>query len=81
MPSFAVRFKGVLFKAHLDRLDAAGLELHSSEPAMQIGPVKTGVPINKVVVEAESEQQALATVKSKLTPDDVNFSDWRADAV
>ncbi|HET7509445.1 MAG TPA: hypothetical protein VFJ65_04270 [Solirubrobacterales bacterium] len=79
MASYAVRFKGVLFKLHLERLEAAGIPLESSEPAMQIGPIKTGEPINTVLVEAESDEQAIATVKAKLTPDDVNFSDWDAD--
>jgi ATP phosphoribosyltransferase len=79
MASFAVRFKGVLFKLHLERLEDAGITLESSEPAMQIGPIKTGEPINTVLVDADSEEQAIATVKAKLTPDDVNFSSWEAD--
>jgi hypothetical protein len=79
MPSFAVRFKGLLFKSHCARLSAAGIELVSSEPSMQIGPIKTGEPVNTVLVEADSEQQAIATVKAKLTPDDVNFTEWEAE--
>jgi hypothetical protein len=78
MPSFAVRFQGLLFKSHLARLGEAGMRLESSEPGMQIGPVKTGVPINTVVLEAGSEEQAIAAVRETLMPDDVNFTDWRA---
>jgi len=80
MPSFAVRFKGMLFKNQRARLSAAGIELVSSEPAMQIGSIKTGEPINTVTLEADSEEQAIATVKQKLSPDDVNFSGWEAES-
>lgn len=79
MTSFAVCFKGVLFKLHLERLEDAGIAFESSEPAMQIGSIKTGEPTNTVLVDADSEEQAIATVKAKLTPDDVNFSNWEAD--
>lgn len=79
MPSFSVRFKGMLFKNHRARLGRAGIDLVSSEPGMQIGPIRTGEPVNTVLVEAESDDQAIATVKSKLTPDDVNFSSWEAE--
>jgi hypothetical protein len=79
MASFAVRFKGVLFKLHLKRLERAGIELVSSEPSMQIGPIKTGEPVNTVLVDAASEEEAIATVRQKLTPDDVNFSGWDAE--
>jgi len=81
MPSFAVRFKGMLFKHQRARLSAAGIDLVSSEPAMQIGPIKTGEPINTVTLEADSEEAAIATVKQKLSPDDVNFSAWEAEGV
>lgn len=80
MPSFAVRFKGLLFKNQRARLSAAGIDLVSSEPAMQIGPIQTGEPINTVTLEADSEENAIATVKGKLTPDDVNFSAWEAES-
>jgi hypothetical protein len=79
MAGFAVRFKGVLFKLHLRRLDKAGIALESSEPAMRIGPITTGEPVNTVLVDAGSEAEAIAIVKSKLTPDDVNFSAWEAE--
>jgi hypothetical protein len=79
MPSFAVHFKGFLLASHRARLSSAGIELVSSEPSMQIGEIKTGQPINTVRVEAASEEQALAIVRQKLTPDDVNFSNWEAE--
>jgi len=79
MAGFAVSFKGVLFKLHLERLEDAGIALQSSEPAMQIGSIKMGEPINTVLVDADSEENAIATVRAKLTPDDVNFSSWDAD--
>ena len=78
MASIAVRFKGVLFKLHLDRLEDAGIAVQPSEPAMQIGSVKVGEPINTVLVDADSEESAITAVKAKLTPDDVNFSGWEA---
>jgi ATP phosphoribosyltransferase len=81
MPSFAVRFKGLLFKSHLALLGQAGIELESSEPGMRIGPIQTGEPINTVIVEADSEDEALAKVKERLVPDDVNFSSWESDAI
>ena len=69
MQTFAVRFKGLLFKLHLDRLDKAGIELHSSKP---------GLRINTVIVEADSEEAAVAKVMEKLAPDDVNFTQWES---
>lgn len=80
MPSFAVRFKGMLFKHQRARLSAAGIDLVSSEPGMQIGSIKMGEPINTVSLEADSEEAAIATVKQKLSPDDVNFSAWEAES-
>jgi len=79
MPTYSVRFKGLLFKAHYERLPKAGVELQASEPSMQIGPIKTGEPINTALVEAGSEEQAMLTVKAALVPDDINFSDWEAE--
>ena len=79
MATFAVRFKGVLFKLHLDRLEDAGIGIQPSEPAMQIGSIKMGEPINTVLVDADSAENAIATVKAKLTPDDVNYSNWDAE--
>lgn len=79
MPSFTVRFKGMLFQHQRAGLSEAGIDLVSKEPALRIGMVKTGASINTVLVEAASEEQAIATVKAKLTPDDVNFSGWEAE--
>ncbi|MGN6276772.1 MAG: hypothetical protein ACTHNP_12710 [Solirubrobacterales bacterium] len=81
MSSFYVRFKGLLFKAHFERMSMAGIEFRSSEPGMQIGPIKTGEPINTVVVEAASEEAAVQAVRRALVPDDVNFTAWEAGAV
>lgn len=78
MPAYSVRFKGLLFKAHYERLPKAGIELQSSEPSMDIGGIKTGEPINTALVEANSEEQAVLAVKAALVPDDGNFSDWEA---
>lgn len=74
MPSHAVRFKGMLAKAHRERLAAAGFELASSEAGSQIGLMK----IYTVRVEANSADEAVAKVKEALAPDDVNFSNWEA---
>lgn len=79
MPIYSVRFKGLLFKTHYERLAKAGIELHSSEPSMQIGGVKTGEPLNTALVEASSEEQAALVIKAVLVPDDINFSDWEAE--
>lgn len=81
MASYSVRFKGLLFKSHYERFDQAGIEFESSEPSMQIGPIRTGEPINTVVLEADSEHQATGLVKAALVPDDINFSDWEAGAI
>jgi hypothetical protein len=81
MSSFYVRFKGMLFKAHYERLPKAGVEVQSSEPSMEIGGIKTGEPINTVIVEAASEAAAVQAVKRALVPDDVNFTAWEAGAV
>jgi hypothetical protein len=81
MSSFYVRFKGMLFKAHYERLPKAGVEIQSSDPSMEIGGIKTGEPINTVVVEAASEEAAVQAVKRALVPDDVNFTAWEAGAI
>jgi hypothetical protein len=76
MPLFSVRFKGMLAGTHRTRLTAAGVELQSSKPALQIGPIRTGQPIHTALVEADSVEEAVAKVMETLTPDDVNFSGW-----
>jgi hypothetical protein len=78
MPTYSVRFKGLLFKTHYERLAKAGIELQSSEPSMQIGEVETGEPINTALVEASSEERAVLAIKAALVPDDINFSAWEA---
>jgi hypothetical protein len=77
--TYSVRFKGLLFKAHYERLPKAGVEIEASEPSMEIGGIKTGEPINTALVEASSEEQAVLLVKAALVPDDINFSDWEAE--
>jgi hypothetical protein len=78
MATYFVRFKGLLFKAHYERLPKAGIEVQASEPSMEIGGIKTGEPINTALVEADSEEQAMLVVKAALIPDDINFSGWEA---
>lgn len=78
MATFSVRFKGLLFKSHLERLRDAGIPLKSSERSMQVGIIETGEPINTVSVEAGSEQEALEAVETALGVDAVNFSGWEA---
>ena len=78
MATYSVRFKGLLFKAHYERLPKAGVEIQASEPSMEIGGIKTGEPINTALVEADSEEQAMVVVKAALVPDDSNFSAWEA---
>lgn len=81
MPTYSVRFKGLLFKAHYEHFDRAGIDFKSSEPSMQMGPIKTGEPINTVVLDADSAEQAVDIVKAVLVPDDSNFSDWEVAAI
>jgi hypothetical protein len=78
MATYSVRFKGLLFKAHYERLPRADIEIQASEPSMEIGGIKTGEPINTAMVDADSEEQAMLLVKAALVPDDINFSDWEA---
>lgn len=81
MSSFYVRFKGLLFKTHFDRLGKAGIVFKSSKPGMQIGTISTGQPINTVVLEAASEEAAVQAVRRALVPDDVNFTAWEAGEI
>jgi translation initiation factor 2 alpha subunit (eIF-2alpha) len=78
MPTFAVRFKGMINKLERERLEAADIEIKGSEPSMQIGIIKTGVPIYTVHVEADSEKEALQTVRAVMEPDTANFSNWES---
>ena len=76
MPIFAVRFKGMLNKDECERLKRAGITIEDQEPSLQIGNVKTGVPIYTVHLEAPSEDEALLKVRTALDPDTGNFSNW-----
>lgn len=76
MPTFAVRFKGMLTKDEHERLERAGVRIRDQEPSLQIGGVETGAPIYTVQVEAASEAEALQRVREALDPDTGNFSNW-----
>lgn len=76
MATFAVRFKGMLNKLQLERLDRRGITIENEESSLQIGSIQTGPPIYTVHVEADSEDAALEHVRSVLEPDTGNFSDW-----
>lgn len=78
MPTFSVRFKGLLFGTHRARLEEAGIAIESSRPSMQVGLIKTGRSIHTASVEADSEEEALAKAMEALAPDDVNFTEWEA---
>ena len=81
MPTFAVRFKGMLLKDEHDRLDRAGVTIENQEPSLQIGGIKTGAPIYTVHVEAAAEYEALQKVRAALDPDTGNFSNWETGPV
>jgi hypothetical protein len=78
MPTYAVRFKGMLLRTHPEQLRHRGITHRSKEPSMRIGVIKTGRPIHTVVLEADSEEAARAAVKDALEPDSSSFSDWEA---
>ncbi|MDQ3725564.1 MAG: hypothetical protein M3335_06715 [Actinomycetota bacterium] len=78
MPTFFVRFKGLLFRQHCEQLRKAGIVLGESEPSLEIGGILTGEPIQTATVEAESEEAALEAVERALGRDSFNFSDWEA---
>ncbi|MDQ3724288.1 MAG: hypothetical protein M3335_00110 [Actinomycetota bacterium] len=75
MPMFIVRFRGLIFKSHLESLDRAGLVLKGSEPSPDS---IFGETIHSVAIEAASEEEALETVERTIGIDSVNFSDWEA---
>lgn len=79
MPTFAVRFKGMLTGDERERLDRAGVTIAGQERSMRIGVVETGVPIFTVRVDAISEAEALQKVRAALDPDTGNFSNWEVD--
>ena len=78
MPTFAVRFKGMLTRDERERLEGAGIAIVDQERSMRIGVVETGVPIFTVHVEAASAEEALGKVRAALDPDTGNFSNWEA---
>lgn len=78
MATFAVRFKGLLNKMQLERLERRGIAIEDEEASLQIGNIKTGVPIYTVHVEATSEDEALEQVRTVLEPDTGNFSNWES---
>jgi predicted amino acid-binding ACT domain protein len=73
MPSFHVRFKGMLTQIERQQLAAAGVELVDSEAS-----VAGGVAVFTARVEADSADVALAAVREALEPDTANFSDWES---
>jgi hypothetical protein len=83
MPTFAVRFKGMMTGDERERLAAAGIEAANSKSSMvagskETGTVGTGRPIYTVTLEASSEDEALAKVREAIEPDTSNFSGWEA---
>jgi hypothetical protein len=85
MPSFHVRFKGMLTGQERERLTAAGIRLEGSRSSMimgtpETGTARTGRPIYTVSLEAGSPEEALARVKEAIEPDVVNFSNWEVEA-
>jgi hypothetical protein len=80
VPSFSVRFKGMLTGTDREQLAAANIEIAGSEPSMTIGTVRIGRPIYTTHVEAASPEDALARVRAALEPDTGNFVDWEASS-
>jgi hypothetical protein len=85
MPSFHVRFKGMLTGQERERLTAAGVRLEGSRSSMTIGSPETGTtptgrPIYTVSVEASSAEEALRKVREAIEPDTANFSGWEAES-
>ena len=79
MPTFAVRFKGMLTKDERKRLTAAGLEIARSESSLVAGTIGTGRPIYTVTVEAPAADEALSRVREAIDPDTGNFSNWEVE--
>lgn len=78
MPSFSVRFKGMLTNYERERFAAANITVAGKQPAMRTGIIKTGRPIYTVTLEADSPEDALAKVRAALEPDTGNFSNWES---
>jgi len=86
MPSFHVRFKGILTGQERERLTAAGIRLEGSRSSMIVGSPETGTaptgrPIYTVSVEADSAEEALTKVRNAIEPDTANFANWEVEAV
>lgn len=79
MPTFAVRFKGMLTKDERGRLVAAGLEITGSKSSKVAGTIGTGRPIYTVTVDAPAADEALARVREAIEPDTANFSSWEVE--
>jgi hypothetical protein len=79
MPSFQVRFKGMLNKSERTRLEAAGINLEREDSSAVGGIPGTGRPIYTVSVEATSPEEAMLAVREALDPDTGNFSDWKVE--
>jgi hypothetical protein len=84
MPSFHVRFKGMLTGHERERLAAAGVRLEGSRSSMTVGSPETGTtptgrPIYTVAVEASSAEEALTKVREAIEPDTANFSGWEVE--
>jgi hypothetical protein len=80
MARYRVRFKGMLNRAERERLAGAGIALEGSEPSSVGGIPGAGRPVYSVGVEAESPEQALATVRETLDPDTGNFANWEVES-
>jgi hypothetical protein len=81
MPSFQVRFKGMLNKSERTRLEAAGINLEREDSSAVGGISGTGRPVYTVSVEATSPEEAMLAVREALDPDTGNFSDWKVEAL
>ncbi|MGN6664964.1 MAG: hypothetical protein ACTHK6_12290 [Solirubrobacterales bacterium] len=81
MPTFSVRFKGLLSGTDRAHLEEAGIVIESSKPSMRVGLIRTGRSIHTAQVEADSAEDALAMAMEALAPDDVNFTEWEAGSI
>jgi hypothetical protein len=75
MPIFSVRFRGLAFKANLEGLAKAGLEIKEKERSPDS---ILGETIHTVDVEADSEGEAIEAVERAIGVDSMNYSDWQA---
>ena len=85
MPTFQVRFKGMLTGQERERLAAAGIRLEGSRSSLvtsspATGTVRTGRPIYTVGLESDSAEEALTKVREAIEPDTANFSNWEVES-